>query len=388
MNRIRFEPGNWTVAWGGQAVVLLPKEYTLLAYLYRHAGRTLTREQLLDGVWPLEAPTDRTVDDHIYRLRKKLLGWRSVLRIETVRGAGYRLVAEDSAIGSGTEPVAGDNPLLQADDFKKEMQGITQAYIRYGRGDALLALARNKELFGYEMEPAYQLLIRLNEGDVRFLLDETAAPFRERLFFLLLLYHELNPRGSRPYVEAAIRANALPPLWQRELETMILPSVRLDWGEAEKAAEGMERLAEMVERNNWQGLIPYVGNMRLKFELYRGEPAGIQEALNRAESLLNTYPYQREMGQFYVCKGLAAYGDDPQEGRHWIERGLAVLQESHFLPHLLLGIRMAAEYAERRDWRELASEYRSRWTRTTREIGLAQMESELILQLRKGLGFL
>jgi DNA-binding response OmpR family regulator len=59
----------------GKAVALTPTEFSLFAYLVRHAGQVLTRERLLREVWGYEFPGDvRTVDVHIRRLRRKLEG--------------------------------------------------------------------------------------------------------------------------------------------------------------------------------------------------------------------------------------------------------------------------------------------------------------------------
>lgn len=70
MDQIDFDQGSLTVTWAGRSISLLPKEYALLEYLYEHLQQTFSRNQLLDAVWPLESPIDRTVDDHIYRIRK------------------------------------------------------------------------------------------------------------------------------------------------------------------------------------------------------------------------------------------------------------------------------------------------------------------------------
>ncbi|MCA8950658.1 MAG: response regulator transcription factor [Planctomycetes bacterium] len=75
---------------------LLPKEAELLAHLVRHRGRTCSRDDLLRAVWGYDAtPTTRTVDTHVFQLRKKLE--RDPANPElllTVHGVGYRLVAE------------------------------------------------------------------------------------------------------------------------------------------------------------------------------------------------------------------------------------------------------------------------------------------------------
>lgn len=68
---------------------LTPREYHLLATLVRHAGRVLTRKQLIVRVWGGESEhTDRVVDAHVKAIRRKL-GEAGVC-VETVRGVGYR----------------------------------------------------------------------------------------------------------------------------------------------------------------------------------------------------------------------------------------------------------------------------------------------------------
>ena len=74
----------------GRAVDLSPREFSLLECLLRHAGQTLSRDQLLDQAWPFNvAVTPNAVDAYVHYLRSKLEpagNW-----IETVRGVGYRL---------------------------------------------------------------------------------------------------------------------------------------------------------------------------------------------------------------------------------------------------------------------------------------------------------
>ena len=71
-------------------VRLGPTEYKLLLYFMENAGRVLTRQQLLDGVWGRDAFIDgRTVDVHVGRLRKALIRGADADPIRTVRGTGY-----------------------------------------------------------------------------------------------------------------------------------------------------------------------------------------------------------------------------------------------------------------------------------------------------------
>jgi two-component system, OmpR family, response regulator len=83
-----------TVRRAGQEVELQPREFRLLEYLMRNAGRVVTRTMLLENVWDFHFdPKTNIVETHISRLRSKVdRGYNSEL-IETVRGSGYLLRA-------------------------------------------------------------------------------------------------------------------------------------------------------------------------------------------------------------------------------------------------------------------------------------------------------
>ena len=73
----------------GDLVQVTAREFDLLQYLVENTGRVLSRRQLLDGVWGWDWVGDeRTVDVHVFQLRKKL---GDALRVTTVRGVGYLL---------------------------------------------------------------------------------------------------------------------------------------------------------------------------------------------------------------------------------------------------------------------------------------------------------
>ncbi len=80
--------------FAGQAVDLTPIEFKLLAVLLRAPGRLLTREQLLEDVWGHGfAVTDRVIDNHLLKLRRKFEDDPSSPKyLLSVRGLGYRFV--------------------------------------------------------------------------------------------------------------------------------------------------------------------------------------------------------------------------------------------------------------------------------------------------------
>jgi two-component system, OmpR family, response regulator len=81
---------------GGQAIELLPREYRLLEYLMRHAGRVVTRTMLFEEVWGYHYdPQTNVIDVHMGRLRRKLEQGGLPQIIHTVRGSGYVLRAAE-----------------------------------------------------------------------------------------------------------------------------------------------------------------------------------------------------------------------------------------------------------------------------------------------------
>ncbi|MEZ6036773.1 MAG: response regulator transcription factor [Planctomycetota bacterium] len=82
-----------SVQRGGETFRLLPKEAELLAHLLRHRGKAQSRDDLLRAVWGHDAaPTTRTVDTHVFQLRKKLEDDPAAPQLlHTVHGVGYVL---------------------------------------------------------------------------------------------------------------------------------------------------------------------------------------------------------------------------------------------------------------------------------------------------------
>jgi two-component system phosphate regulon response regulator PhoB len=78
-------------AWcNGEGVALTVSEFKLLHALMKNQGRVLSRDKLIEAVQGQGVVvTDRTVDTHVFGLRKKLGACADV--IETIRGVGYRV---------------------------------------------------------------------------------------------------------------------------------------------------------------------------------------------------------------------------------------------------------------------------------------------------------
>jgi two-component system response regulator RegX3 len=92
---VRMDVERHVVTVGGSEIALPLKEFDLLELLLRHAGRVLTRGQLIDRVWGSDYVGDtKTLDVHVKRLRAKIeTDPARPQHLLTVRGLGYKFEA-------------------------------------------------------------------------------------------------------------------------------------------------------------------------------------------------------------------------------------------------------------------------------------------------------
>ena len=96
-----LDPGTRRVSREGVEVKLGPTEFRLLHFFMTHPERVHSRSRLLDRVWGDHVfIEERTVDVHVKRLREALEKVSCARMIETVRGAGYRLTQQSSALSA------------------------------------------------------------------------------------------------------------------------------------------------------------------------------------------------------------------------------------------------------------------------------------------------
>ena len=95
---LSLEAGALEVRVGDRRVGLSPREHAFLALLLRRRGEVLSRPEILRQAFGYDFdPGTNLVDVHLAHLRRKLRG--APVRIETVRGAGFRLVAREDDVG-------------------------------------------------------------------------------------------------------------------------------------------------------------------------------------------------------------------------------------------------------------------------------------------------
>jgi DNA-binding winged helix-turn-helix (wHTH) protein len=101
----RLDPDNACLWRGTQPIALTPKAFDVLHYLITHPDRLVTKDTLLDAVWPETAISDAVVRIAIGELRRALGDTAQAPRfIATVHRRGYRFVAP---VAEYTEEVPG-----------------------------------------------------------------------------------------------------------------------------------------------------------------------------------------------------------------------------------------------------------------------------------------
>lgn len=90
LGELKLDTSRFEVFINSEQIHLTPSEFKLLELLVKSQGRVMSRDQLIDQIQGEDVTvTGRTIDTHIFALRKKLLQWAD--HIETIRGVGYRV---------------------------------------------------------------------------------------------------------------------------------------------------------------------------------------------------------------------------------------------------------------------------------------------------------
>ncbi|MFJ3385785.1 MULTISPECIES: response regulator transcription factor [unclassified Curtobacterium] len=94
---LRLDPAARTASRGGAPLDLTSREFAVLEFLVRRAGEVCSKRQVIENVWDVDFDGDpNIVEVYVGHLRRKVDRPFGRASIETVRGAGYRLAAEDA----------------------------------------------------------------------------------------------------------------------------------------------------------------------------------------------------------------------------------------------------------------------------------------------------
>src|SRR5215510_12852376 len=99
---LQIDLANERVWRGKQALKLTPTAFALLRYLVEHAGRLVTKDELLQAVWPETAVTEGVLTTHVREIRQALKdNPKAPQFIETVHRRGYRFIGAVRSLESG-----------------------------------------------------------------------------------------------------------------------------------------------------------------------------------------------------------------------------------------------------------------------------------------------
>lgn len=379
---LEWNPNEYELSARGVVITLLAKEYALLDFLYQNRGQAFTREQLLDKVWPMEYPTERTVDDHIYRLRKRLVPFEE-LKLETVRGIGYKLRVDTGNASTALPPSAADAQLREA------LNEILTKYHRYGQGKSLLALARQQDVLGYELDGFYRIYVHFVQGDLNALLDNRIAPLKERLYWLLLI-HLLTCKATNQVslCEEVLEKNILSVSQRKELYFLNMLDVYTIGGMPEKALARLPLSYEMIKEPDFNSFRLPVQISELYARLAAGEDDGaLEELAQTIEQLVEETPYYREKGSFCVVNGLRLLCRGEQDrGCSMLDEGLRLLKESGFVPLRLAGLSRIIHFTRQLPLPSQSRiKYRAMFDEELDAMGFTDLAPRLIAEIRKAL---
>lgn len=340
---LEFDKNEYKVISQGITIELLPKEFSLLNFLYQNRGITFSREQLLNSVWSLEYPVDRTVDDHIYRLRRKLASLQG-FEIRTVRGLGYSLTVQNST------SLVTANPTTYDLDLRETMREVFVKYHQYGQGKSMITLARQQDILGFELDPYYSVYIHFVQGDLEWLLNTDEVPLADRMYSLIIFHmFSGDPQEKLIYCEHVLEKKMLSPMQHLEMEFLNILDLYTLAGEPNKALDRLELSNKIFAEPGYENFIPQTAITEMFVHLVAGtQDHELNELAKAIEVLLHEKPFLREIGSYKIVMGLWKLRQKEwYQAELLLDEGLQVLDMSGFIPLRLLALHRIYYYCEK-----------------------------------------
>ncbi|WDF51839.1 winged helix-turn-helix domain-containing protein [Paenibacillus sp. KACC 21273] len=324
-----FDPSTYNVCHKGDCISLLAKEFALLQFLYTYRNQSFHREQLLDQVWKMEYPTDRTVDDHIYRLRKKLKVWQDV-QIHTIHGYGYSLTIQEQRLLP--------NFPLADQEIQEHMTSLLKRYHLLGKGKSLMTLAAQQQVLGFEIEPFYHMYLKFILYDLDWFIEDQSFSINDKVYWLLLLHSTLQ-QDITPTLELwekVLDAHILSADQQLEMKILNIVDLYIETEQWERAWKQLEETYCIVKDQKMESFELAVQLVKVLLSIVDVNTSDlyIETEMNLLNHMLNHKPYLREVGRYECIKGiwmLLRQSDQFYEGTIAIDQGLEILYVSNHL---------------------------------------------------------
>jgi DNA-binding response OmpR family regulator len=94
IDNLELNQDTMQVSRASQPIKLKPKAFRILTYLMQHAGRVISRQELIDHIWLADPPEGDPLRVHIHSLRQEIDKPFDKELIHTVHGVGYRIGSE------------------------------------------------------------------------------------------------------------------------------------------------------------------------------------------------------------------------------------------------------------------------------------------------------
>ena len=376
MEKIKFSNMGFKVTYRSEEIIFLPREYRLFKFLYQNPYRIFSREELLDAVWPMEDPVDRTVDDHIYRVRKKIEYLSSVVEIETIRGQGYLLSMKE----------VHESPLLKDNEVSTQVKSLFHKYHRYGQGDALKLLEENQNVFGFHIDLPNLLYLQFMKGDFSWFLEAQEITFWEKCFYLLHIYSfiELDKMKCLDYFTCALSAEEIPEYQRLEMKLLSRLSLLIYTKQLDEAATLLHQSKKEIDEKKIEGFIPLIFISELCLALLQKDLQEIEVRMEETEKYLVNYPYLREIANFSIVKCIyCLLKNNESKAEDYFDKGFQLLQEAKFIPGVLMNINMILFYLDEFGLHgRLQTYYRKLKKKYLQEYKLNELHRKIELQLK------
>lgn len=323
---MHFSVEDYSVTLESTKVTLLRKEFFLLQFLYKNRGRVFSRETLLNAVWPMEEPTDRTVDDHIYRLRKKLFPFRDIVSIKTVKGLGYSLKFEEQDKESSM-PVH--------DEISRQANQLIDIYYKYGQGKAVKEFLTNKAL-GFPINEKQETVLVWLQSDFETLLKKLDGT--EYIFVPLFLYGfvESDTEKVIDVHEEVLQKNILSEKERMDITCVSLPMWYLKINKPVLSMQLIQKELNAISSPE-HGFLPIIHIMKIIILFYERKMDEVENGLNEAENVLIRFPFLKEQAALRMMRGLFLIENAKEkEGEKNIDEAIRMVHQSSHTYYFLL----------------------------------------------------
>lgn len=371
MATLQFVDSNYAILYKGTPITFYPKEYELFYFLYHHPNQLFSREQLLNHIWRNENPVDRTVDDHIYRIRKKIKAIKDI-QVKTIRSSGYQLII--------TKPEL--PPSTMDSNIKRITTELMNEYKRLGQGNQILLLEKYKDDLGVPIDPFYQLYSKIIEGKFHWAIDTNEYSFWEKSYFLLQFYYmiQFDAHKSLMYFEKALHHHKMPQSYEHETKLLKIVDLYLETDQLHRAQQTLD-----LATAHYQHLAQYILPIKIKsiyIYLRTGDWERLEKEIKDIESTLVSSPSLRDQGNFLMAKGIwLLFQGENNQGNQLIQSGLTHLKESGFSWFYIKALHTILFYLEQHlHCDHLMKDYMKQWKQLSQDYQFNIMEEKLLEQ--------